>query len=147
VLNQLKALFAPAATARTDHDLRTAVAALLVEAAWSEKGFEPAEQTKIATLLQHRFDISQRDAEDLVHHGNAVGHNQDLFPFTRRVIQGMDEDERVHMIEMLWEVAYADGKLDPDEERVIGKIANLLFISASERNGAKRRAKEKAGLE
>lgn len=146
MLNQLKALFSIATPATANQDLRTAVAALLVEAAWSEKGFEPAEQAKIAALLQQRFDISRQEAEDLVRHGNEVGHKQDLFPFTRRIVQGMAEDERVHMIEMLWEVAYADGKLDPDEERVIGKIANLLFISATERNAAKRRAREKAGL-
>jgi uncharacterized tellurite resistance protein B-like protein len=149
MLVQLKALLAGnAMPAHSEADLRTAVAALLVETAWTAEGFEPRERAKIEALLQARFGISPAEAQELLKAGDRAGRETvHMLRFTKRILDGMPPEDRVDLIEMLWEVAFADGTLDPDEERLITKIAGLLFVSAGERNAAKRRARARAGLD
>ncbi len=147
MLSQLKSLFAGSAAPAAGLDLRTAVAALLVETAWSADGFDPAEQECIEALLQTRFDISPAQAKDLLAAGDQAGRNNvHMLRFTKQILEGMEPERRVEMIEMLWEVAYADGVLSVDEERLITKVSGLLFVSAGERNAARRRAMAKLGL-
>ncbi len=50
------------------------------------------------------------------------------------------------MVEAMWRVAYADAHLDSNEQQLIDKIAELLHVTQGEYIGAKRRAKEAAGL-
>lgn len=147
MLDQLKALFAGAADAPPEQDLRTAVAALLVEAAWSADGFAPAEQNTIECLLRARFGISTADARSLMELGDRAGRaSADVLRFIHRILNGMAPEQRIDLVEMLWDVAFADGQLDPEEERLIAKIAGLLYVSPSERNAARRRAMTKVGL-
>jgi uncharacterized tellurite resistance protein B-like protein len=146
MLSQLKAMFAGTAPAG-GLDLRTAVAALLVETAWSADGFEAAERERIEALLEARFGVSAEEARDLLEAGDRAGREQvHMLRFTKRILDEMTHEQRIEMVEMLWEVAYADGTLETEEERLIVKIAGLLFVSAGERNAARRRAMAKAGL-
>jgi len=58
----------------------------------------------------------------------------------------MDEVQRIEVIEMLWEVAYADGVLDPHEDAMIRKVAGLLYVADFDRGAARRRVRERLGL-
>jgi uncharacterized tellurite resistance protein B-like protein len=128
-------------------DLRIAVAALLVEAAWSADGFQAEERAMIARLLQDRFALTAQETDQLIDSGDKAGRETvNMLRFTKRVLEGMEPAQRVEMIEMLWDVAYADGHLDPEEELLITKVAGLLFVSPGERNAAKRRAMARANI-
>jgi uncharacterized tellurite resistance protein B-like protein len=70
----------------------------------------------------------------------------ELFGFVRKIVRALDEDQRVEIIEMLWEVAYADGVLDAHEDAMIRKVAGLLYVSDFNRGAARRRVREKLGL-
>jgi uncharacterized tellurite resistance protein B-like protein len=47
-------------------------------------------------------------------------------------------EERVHIIEMLWEVAYADGVLTAEEDSLIRRVAGLIYVSDTDRAAARR---------
>jgi uncharacterized tellurite resistance protein B-like protein len=62
-----------------------------------------------------------------------------LYAFTRLAVEKLDERGRVQLIEMLWEVAYADGVLDPDEDTLLRRVAGLLYVSDYDRGEARKR--------
>jgi uncharacterized tellurite resistance protein B-like protein len=98
--------------------LQVAVAALLIEAARTDDAFDGPERAMIRTLLADRFGLSRAETDRLV---DAAADAQDrsvgLYRHIRHVTDAYDADARIGLIEMLWEVAYADGRLDPQEER------------------------------
>jgi uncharacterized tellurite resistance protein B-like protein len=73
----------------------------------------------------------------------AVRETSQYFPFTHRIVQGMSEDERAHVIEMLWKVSYADGVLDPHEDMLVRRVAGLIHVPDRARSLARRRALDK----
>jgi uncharacterized tellurite resistance protein B-like protein len=146
MLTKLKAFLNGETTAAPKHDaLQLAVAALLVEAAWRDDVFEPAERAAIERVLAERFEIAPEEAAALIKTAGEKRSNQ-LFGFTNKIVKAMDEADRIKIIEMLWEVAYADGMLDPDEDALIRRVAGLVFVSDQDRGAARRRVRERLGL-
>jgi uncharacterized tellurite resistance protein B-like protein len=66
------------------------------------------------------------------------------FPFTHMITTRLSTEQRVGIIEMLWEVAYADGVLDPQEDMLLRQIAGLIHVPDRDRGLARQRALEKA---
>ena len=130
----------PALPGLEDDDLRTAVAVLLVEAARTDGVFDRHERTTIEHLLERKFALSRVDAEELLSHADetAVRPHQ-LLPFTRYAVEHMEPQRLVRLIEMLWEVAFADEKLHPGEEGLLHRVAGLTGISDADCEAAKHR--------
>ncbi len=129
------------------NDLQVAVGALLVEAALRDDVFEAAERAAIERLLAVRFDLSPEATAELLNLSEAAkSESLELFGFVRKLIKDMDEDQRIEVVEMLWEVVYADGVLDAHEDAMIRKVAGLLYVSDFARGAARRRVREKLGL-
>lgn len=146
MFNQLmRMLQAPAPQRKSD--LRLSVAVLLLEAARQDDRFDAEERVVIARLLTGKFDLSAEECEALLVAGEARaaqmvqlhGHTQDVF-------EEMPPDERVHLVEMLWEVAYADGVLDPEEDLLIRRVAGLIYITDRERVLARQRVVARMGV-
>jgi uncharacterized tellurite resistance protein B-like protein len=124
--------------------LATAVAALLIEAARMDDDFNAAERTAIERLLAERFALAPAAVQALVDEAEAaVRHSTQFFPFTQQICRQLDPEARVRIIEMLWEVAYADGILDPQEDMLLRRIAGLIYVSDGERGAARKRALER----
>ena len=135
-----------APTARAD-DLQVAVGALLVEAAARDDVFDAAESAAITQLLAARFQLSADATAQLLAASEAAKANSlELYGFVRKLLKEMDEAQRIEVIEMLWEVVYADGVLDAHEDAMIRKVAGLLYVSDFDRGAARRRVREKLGL-
>jgi len=127
-------------------DRQIAVGALLVEAALRDDVFDAAESAAITRVLAARFDLSSEATADLLKMAEEAKHGSlELFGFVRK-LKDFDEAERVEIVEMLWEVAYADGVLDAHEDAMIRKVAGLLYVSDYDRGAARRRVREKLGL-
>lgn len=121
-------------------ELRLASAALLVEAASMDGDFNATERDEIARLLRDRFAMSPEETETLIGEATAaVRDSGQLYGFTRVVKDRYDAAERIRMIEMLWEVAFADGQVDHFESNLIRRIGGLLFVSDRDRGLAKQR--------
>jgi uncharacterized tellurite resistance protein B-like protein len=124
--------------------LQIAVAVLLVEAARMDAHFEDAERTVIERLLAHKFQLSSEQTSELMRKAVEVGERSNqLYPFTRIAVERMDLAQRIGLIEMLWEVAYADGVLDPDEDALLRRVAGLIYVSDVDRAAARIRVLER----
>lgn len=141
MFTQLKSLFeSPKPVEDKPDELRLAVAVLLVEAAHMDDRFGPHEREVIGRLLTGKFELSADEANELLSLSqDTVARAAQLHPYTRACFTQMDEDERLHIVEMLWEVAYADGRLDPEEDLLIRKIAGLIAIGDRDRIHARQR--------
>jgi len=129
-------------------DLQVAVAALLVEAARMDDRFDAAERAVIQRLLAARFELSPWATADLVAAAErAVARSTQIFRFTDMVIRRLEPEQRIAIIEMLWQVAYADGRLDPEEDALLRRIGALIGVSDQDRMLARRRALRQLGLE
>jgi len=125
-------------------DLALAVAALLIEAARMDDDFDAAERATIERLLAARFELAPAAVQALVDEAEAtVRHSTQFFPFTQQICRQLDPEARVRIIEMLWEVAYADGVLDAQEDMLLRRIAGLIYVSDGERGAARKRALER----
>ncbi len=117
-----------------ENDFRVAAAALLVHAAAIDGDMSQIERDKLHAVLKRRFDLDEAATDTLV--GEATEAEQeavDLYHFTSLINRSLDEDGRRRMVEMMWEIAYADGKVSEFEENLIWRAADLLGISSRER--------------
>jgi uncharacterized tellurite resistance protein B-like protein len=124
-----------------------AAAALMVEAAAMDDTFDPAERGRIDRLIQDRFGLSADEAADLVAQAEqAASTSVEWHGFTRAVKDGFDHAERVQLIEMLWEVAYADRRLHDYEASLLRRVAGLLYVSDRDSGEARKRVLARLGL-
>ena len=135
-------------SARRQDELQIALTALLVEAAYSDDHFDPAERSIIARLLERRFGLSAVNARALLAAGEAVAsESAELFRFTRIVNERLTAGQRVELIEMLWEVAYADRVLDQYEDSLLRRIGGLIYVPDRDRGMARQRVLARLGLD
>lgn len=140
MFRQLMNLLAVPTPERPPPDLRVAVAMLLIEAARRDDVFGPEERKVIAQLLTRKFGLSGEECADLLRSAEVANESVvQLHPYTRAVFEQMPPAERIDLIEMLWEVVYADGVLDPDEDALIRRIGALIYVTDRDRVLARQR--------
>ena len=124
-----------------EHTLQLATAALLLEISRSDSSIQKEELELIQDRLKERFNLNEDEIEALVDRaGSEVEKSVSLYEFTRPLKEQLSDQERAHIIELLWEVAFADGVLDKYEEFYVRKIADLLYVSQKDYIQAKHRA-------
>lgn len=127
-------------------DLRLAVAALLVEAAHMDGTFDPDERETVVRLLTDRFPLDASSAAALVAEAEeAVAGAAEIWSWARVVKDRFDPAERIEMIEMLWEVAYADGELHHYEANLLRRVAGLIHVEDRDSGAARKRVLAKLG--
>lgn len=141
VIDRIKRLLSAPETVPTRRDdLQIAVAVLLVEAARMDDTFDEYERGTVEHLLEQKFQLSHDEAQGLLKLAEETAErSHQLHPFTRLAVERMDPKRRIRLIEMLWEVAYADGKLDPDEDVLLRRVAGLIYVSDEDRIAARQR--------
>lgn len=127
-------------------ELQLAAAALLVEAARMDQSFDGAERQIIATLLRERFSLDEDEVEALIETADVEVENAvELYSYARLVKDRFSHEERIELVEMLWEVVYADGRLHDYEASLLRRIAGLVYVSDRESGSARKRALERLG--
>jgi uncharacterized tellurite resistance protein B-like protein len=153
MLDRLKQLFQPEAAGRPAgahrfDELQLAAAALMVEAATMDSEFDAGERARIARLVQDRFALRPEEAIDLVGEAEQMAAaSVEWHGFTRAIKDGFDHAERVQLIEMLWEVVYADGELHDYEASLLRRVTGLLYVSDRESGDARKRVLARLGLQ
>ncbi len=129
-----------------DHAVQLAAAVLLVEVMRADAGLAVAERTAVRRALVEKFVLTPDEADRLAELAEGTArHATDLFAFTSR-IDAWDMPRKLRMIELMWDVAYADGRLSDHERHVMWRIADLLHIPQGAYVHARMRAREAAGL-
>ena len=127
--------------------LHHAAAGLLVEAALLDGHFDDSERDRIRNLLETRFDdLPAGEVQTVIAAAeNAAAERVELHTITRTVRDHFDADERLQMMEMLWEVVYADGTLDDFESNMMRRVAGLLYVDDRKSGEARKRVLARRG--
>jgi uncharacterized tellurite resistance protein B-like protein len=123
-----------------DNDYRVASAALLVHAATIDGGMSETEREKLHSVLKHRFDLDDAATRELIDEATAAESDAvDLYTFTSSINRSLDEEGRRRIVEMLWEIIYADGRLNEFEDNLVWRAADLLHVTSRDRLEIRRR--------
>lgn len=126
--------------------LQLAAAALLVEAAKLDGEFDDTERQRIAELLNTRLGVDSGSTDALIEAADRKSEQAGgLYAFTRDIRDNFAHGECVEMIEMLWEVAYADGSLHDFEANLLRRVAGLLYVTDRESGEARKRVLDRLG--
>jgi len=128
-----------------DEDFRLAATALLVRAATIDGHFDHAERAKLHDRLKSRFALDDAAAAALIEEATvaeqeAVG----LYRFTSLLDRTLDDEGRRHLIEVMWEIVYADDRVSEFEDNLLWRVADLLHVSSRDRIELRRRVAEKS---
>ena len=125
-----------------EESLRLAAAALLFETAMADYDLDNTERATIHALVCSQFSLSDVDSKALL----ALAESQvkevtDLYGFTSLINKHWTEQQRLTLVEQMWRVVYADGRLDDHELHLMRKIQRLLHIPQRDFVAAKLRHK------
>ena len=115
-----------------EHEYQLAVAALLIE--MSRADFDPkaVERSAVTNAVERAFNLSPEETKDLIRLAEAeADHATSLYEFTRLINAQLTAEQKCHVIELLWRVAFADGKVDRYEEYLVRKVADLIYVPHS----------------
>ena len=110
--------------------LRMATAVLMIDVARADYVFDESEFNNVLALIEVHFGLSAEEAAELVNEaGEKAEDITDVHEFTKLLHEYLTEDEKARIIALLWQIAYADGRLDKYEDSLILKIGDLLYVS------------------
>jgi uncharacterized tellurite resistance protein B-like protein len=121
-------------------DYRVAAAALLVHAARIDGHISDDERELLTDLVKWKFNLDDAATGELMEQAEVAEHEAiDLYQFTSLLIRALDQNARLRLIEMMWEIAYVDGTVTEFEDNLIWRAADLLGVSSHERIALRRR--------
>ena len=113
--------------------LEIACSVLLCEVMLADGQLDSAEQQKLNDIISSQFQLTPAEVTEIVKHALVLCENAtDFYQFTSKINQHYSLEQRIKMLTLLWQVAYADGELASIEEHIIRKIADLLHLRHSE---------------
>lgn len=118
-----------------------AVAALLIEAAQVDGSIPESERQVIRRLIRDHFHLPETESDTLLRIAEGeFAAALDDWVFTQAVRENFSMEERGTILEMLWQVVYADGTLVHFEDALLHRIAKALHLSDDEADAARERA-------
>lgn len=115
-------------------DERLAAAALLIHVSMIDGEMTDAERLRLQDLLQREFSLDPASVTDLIELASAAEREAvDLYSFTSLLNRALDDAGRRRMVKMMWQMVFADGRMNEFEDNVVWRASDLLGISARER--------------
>jgi uncharacterized tellurite resistance protein B-like protein len=121
-------------------DMTLATCVLLIEVSKSDDKFDEAENNKIISILKNKFNLDDSQVNILLE--IADNKNQEmisLYDWTSKINEVYEYNEKKALIRELWDVAFADGRIDKYEDHTIRKIADLIYVKHEDFMKAKHR--------
>ena len=148
LLTQIFNLTDASASSVTDaHGLQLATAVLLVEVMRSDTHISDTERAAALVALRRTFALTDGEMQQLLSRAeHAASASNDYFRYTSAMNEHFTQAQKIQVVELMWQVAYADSTLDAHENHVISKVAGLLHVTHGEYIAAKLHAKQAAGL-
>lgn len=117
------------------HDkIQLAEAALMYHVIAVDGVIRPEEKARMAELLSSQFNLSEEETKSLSKEAKIADHEAiDLYKFTSILKRALKEEERIKIIEHLWEMVFADGVLHELEDNVVWRIAELMGVESRNR--------------
>jgi len=122
----------------SEHDVHVAVCALFVEMARIDRTFTQTEMKTILSILKEKYGLSGEHADALVAEADReLEQSVDLWQFARLINENYSTQEKIEVIEILWQMVFVDGKMDEYEHYLMNKLKNLLRLSHDQLMAAK----------
>ena len=119
-----------------------ATCALMLEMAHTDEEFSEIEEAEIKNIMQSEFDISENKIDEIIELSNEERKESlDLWQFTNLINENFSKEEKIKVIEFIWQVIFADEKVDQYEEYLIRKLSYLLNVDHKDMIEAKLRVK------
>ena len=119
-------------------DARLAAAALLVHCMAIDGSVQAAERAKLRDVLARSFNLNGPDLQQLIDEAVAAEREAvDLYRFTSLLKRQMPEEDRIRLVEQLWEIVYADGHSHEFEDNLVWRVAELLAVNRQSRLASK----------
>jgi uncharacterized tellurite resistance protein B-like protein len=149
VLNSIRDFFdrniAQSTPSAERHSVELATAALLVDVVRSDAEIAPSEQQAVLHAVCEKFGLSDEEAQTIFKLAEEeVRTANDYYQFTSLINRHFNQQQKQHVIELMWRVAYADAKLAAHENHVLRRIAELLHVTHGDYIAAKMRARDAA---
>ncbi|MGH1457355.1 MAG: TerB family tellurite resistance protein [Paracoccaceae bacterium] len=126
----LKRLIQPEPAQLPDADARLALCALLVRLARTDGHYAASEIEWIDAIIAARYGLDAQGAHDLRRHAEVLeSEAPDTVRFTRAIKDAVPYEDRLSVIEALWQIALADGTRDAEEDAMLRMVSNLLGVS------------------
>ena len=125
-----------------ERDLCVATCALFVEMARIDGTFTQAELETILSILKEKYGLSGEHADALIEEADKeLDQSVDLWQFASLINENYSTDEKIEIVETLWQIVYVDGKMDQYEHYLMNKLKNLLRLSQDQLIDAKLKVK------
>ncbi len=144
MIERLKKLFAAPGEHRTrpgPHELAVAATALMVQLSRVDQEEDEQELRTIVDCAVKAHAVTHEEAQDILQ--DALAHADDatsLYQFTGQLNNSLDQAQKQQLLEHIWQVAFADGRIDKYEEHLIRRMADLLHLNHREYMQARHRA-------
>ena len=127
-----------------DNGYQLAATALLIQVISLDGEPSEREKRKLHSLIESRFGLDRGTADQLIASATLVeGEAVDLYHFTSVIMREVDEKGRLRIVEMMWELVYADDQVSEFEDNVVWRAADLLGVSSRDRIDLKHRVAER----
>jgi uncharacterized tellurite resistance protein B-like protein len=131
----------------SEHSLQLATAALLIEMMRADAKTIENERNMVMKTIMSRFHLTEEESNALLRFAEKKIHKATgYYEFTSLINKGFTYEQKVKVIENLWEIALTDKSLDKHEEHMVRKIADLIYVEHKDFINAKLRVKKKLGL-
>jgi len=118
--------------------IQVATAVILLEVAHADEDFSESEREHILDILKNQFSLDEESVHELVQVSEEqLRRSIDIWHFTEIINNSYDSEEKYRVIEKVWQVIYADGRLDKYEDYIVHKLARILHISHAQMIEAK----------
>lgn len=123
--------------------LRLAATALLFRALYVDGEYHPEEEAQIRRIVSDEFGLDAAAVDQLMGEAqHAAESASDLYGWTRIVNAEYSNDEKLHLMELLWRVILADGVVDDHEHALMRRLAGLIYVTDADSARARARATE-----
>ena len=125
----------------TGHQIAVAATALMVQLARVDSNQDDRELETIVECAVSAHEVTEPEAREILE--DALSHADDatsLYEFTGKLNEYLDQNDKQRLLESIWSVALADGRIDRYEEHLIRRIADLLHLNHREYMQARHRA-------
>ena len=125
------------------HQLAVAATALMVQLSRVDSEEDERELQTIVDCAVNAHEVTEDEARQILE--DAQSHADEavsIYEFTDRLNDQLDQEGKQQILESIWRVAFADGRIDKYEEHLIRRMADLLHLNHREYMQCRHRAEQ-----
>lgn len=112
------------------HNIQVATCALFLEMAQIDESFTQEEMETILLVLKTKYGLSPEYADELIAEAKKeLDDSIDYWQFTKKINENYSNEEKIKIIESLWQIVFVDEKMDKHENYLMHKLSTLLRLS------------------